>query len=175
MRPIPVAVVLTLVFALAAAWVTTASADVGETIIGLCKEHRSIAGFTFADYQRALRDMAADLSEYSECEELVTNAEQAAATSKTGVAPAGSVTPDEYRLLTGTSERRAIGRASLTPAPVGVGGRLLVPGVAHMDIASAVNTLPISLLAIVALLCAGLLLAVGRGFVGIVRRGRGSR
>jgi hypothetical protein len=165
-------VVLTLVLALAAAWTTTASADVGETIIELCKEHRSIAGYTFADYQRALRDMAADLNEYSECAELVARAEEAAATSKTGVAPAGGVTPSEHPLVTSTSERQAIRRASLTPARVSVGGRLPVPGVAHVDIASAVNDLPIPLLATVVLLCGGLLLAVGRGFVVIVRRGR---
>jgi hypothetical protein len=172
LRPIPAAAVLTLVLALAAAWATTASADVGERIIELCKEHRSIAGYTFADYQRALRDMAADLSEYSECEELVVRAEQAAATSKTGVAPAGGVTPGEHRLVISTDEQRAIGRASLTPARVRVGGRLLVPGVAHADIASAVNDLPIPLLATLVLLCGGLLLTVGRGFAGIVRRRR---
>jgi hypothetical protein len=165
---------MTLVLALAAGWATTASADVGETIIELCKEHRSIAGYTFADYQRALRDMAADLSEYSECEELVARAEQAAATSKTGMAPAGGVTPGEHRLAINTSERRAIERASHTPAQVRVGGRLLVPGVAHADIASAVNDLPIPLLATVVLLCGGLLLAVGRGFMGM-RHSRSSR
>lgn len=170
-----VAVVLTLVLALAAAWATAASADVGQTIIELCKEHRSIAGYTFADYQRALRDMAADLNEYSECSELVAHAELAAATSKTGVAPAGGVTPGEHPLVASTSERRATRRASLLPARVRVGGRLLLPGVAHVDIASAVNDLPIPLLATVVLLCGGLLLAVGRGFVGIARRGRSSQ
>jgi hypothetical protein len=172
LKPISTAVILVFVLALAGVWATTTSADVGQTIINLCKEHRSIAGFTFADYQRALRDMATDLGEYTECEELVAHAEQAAATAKTGIAPAGSVTPSEHRLVPSTSEQRAIRRASLAPGRVHIDGHVLVPGVAHVNIASAVNDLPTPLLATVVLLFGSVLLAVGRGLVDVVRRSR---
>ena len=84
--------------------------------------------------------------------------------------PAGGVTPSEHQVDTSQSERRAIRRASLAPTRVHVGRHLLVPGVAHVDIASAVNSLPIPLLATVVLLFGGVLLVMSRGLVGVVRR-----
>jgi hypothetical protein len=68
--------------ALAAALLVLASppsarADVGATIIERCTHGQSIAGFSQQDYQRALEELPAEVAEYSNCGNVIRQAQQA--------------------------------------------------------------------------------------------------
>jgi hypothetical protein len=56
---------------------TSAGADVGATIIERCTHGQSIAGFSQQDYQRALQELPAEVEQYSNCGNLIRQAEQA--------------------------------------------------------------------------------------------------
>jgi hypothetical protein len=71
------------------------------------------------------------------------------------------------------AERTALSRAPrLGAAPLRVGNQLVRPGVIHADIASALSTLPNSLLAILAFMLACTLLLAGRALRNRVRAHR---
>jgi hypothetical protein len=68
--------------ALAAALLVLASppfarADVGATIIERCTHGQSLAGFSQQDYQRALEELPTAVAEYSDCGNLIRQAQQA--------------------------------------------------------------------------------------------------
>jgi hypothetical protein len=68
--------------ALAAALLVLASppfarADVGATIIERCTHGQSIAGFSQQDYARALQELSTEVEEYSNCGNLIRQAQQA--------------------------------------------------------------------------------------------------
>jgi hypothetical protein len=158
---------------LAPAWGTaTARANVASTIIEKCTHGESIAGYPRSAYAQALRELPTVVSEYSDCEELIRKAELAAITGGAPGALAfgtggsgllGSLgtpgaipppTPAEQEILSASAHTRA------GAAPVKVGNGIEQPGVVHVSIASALNSLPTPLLALLALLLA-LGLAVG--------------
>jgi hypothetical protein len=137
--------------ALAAAAPALAS-SVGQTIVEKCGHHESFSGYTQRQYEEALKDMSTATREYSSCEQEIRKAELAAAGGGTGGAAATSahtaipLTPAEQKEV-----QRAHKHGS---APVKVGDEPVRPGVVHANIASAVNTLPHSLFAVLALLLA---------------------
>ncbi len=134
-----------------------AEADVGQTIINLCTHRKSIAGFTQADYRRALKEMSATTEEYSECAQLIRQAQEAAAAGH-GSGAAGLAVP----IAATPAEQKSIAAAVTGGgAPVSLGGQPVHPGVVHANIASAFSTLPGSLLAVLALLVVSLLVAGG--------------
>jgi hypothetical protein len=148
-------VLLPAVLALLLAAPAVAHADVGETIILRCTHGESLAGFAPSDYARALKELTADAEEYTECAALIRNAELAAAgghRAATEVTAALPVTPAEQRSIAGA--QRAAGAVPL-------GGHLVVPGVVHADIASAISSLPTPLLAVIAALIACMLAPAG--------------
>jgi uncharacterized membrane protein YgcG len=68
--------------ALAAALLVLASspsarADVGATIIERCTHGQSLAGFSQQDYQRALEELPTAVAEYTDCGNLIRQAQQA--------------------------------------------------------------------------------------------------
>ncbi len=150
-----------------------ASAGVGQTIVEKCTNGEPFSGYTAADYREALNDMETGTIEYSPCAKLIRKAELAAAGGGTG-ASAGTAASKVALPLT-PAEQRAVQRAhSHGSAPVQVGGETIRPGVVHANIASAVNTLPHSLFAVLAfLLASALVLAAGevRKRVNARRRG----
>ena len=87
---------------------------------------------------------------------------------------AAALRPRPPQTVTPTpSEQRAIARApSAGSAPLQVGGQTIHPGVVHVDIASALSSLPTPLLATVAFLLLCLLLAAGAGIRNRVRAHR---
>lgn len=148
-----------------------ARADIGETIILRCTHGESLAGFSQSAYRRALQELSADAEEYTGCAALIRQAQLAAAGggSSGGAAAAGApvaiaATPAEQRALAGA--------ASAGRSPVKLDGQVINPGVVHASIASAVNTLPAPVLAVLALLLAGVL-AAGAYLVRGRVRGRG--
>ncbi len=134
-----------------------------QTIIKRCAQGKSFGGYTQDAYREALKHLPTEVIEYTPCEEEIRKAELAAAGGG-GSAPAAGVSPNVALPLT-ASEQHAVQSAHHNgSAPVRVGNEPIRPGVVHADIASAVNTLPRSLLAVIALLLAGALsLAVGEG------------
>jgi hypothetical protein len=133
-----------------------ASADIGETIIQRCTHGQSLNGFSPSAYAQALKELSADAEEYTNCSSLIRAAQLAAAGG------GSSATAGTVALAASPAEQRAITRARRTPAaPVRVAGQIVQPGVVHVDITSAVNSLPSPLLATLAFLLACLALLVG--------------
>jgi len=133
-----------------------AVASIGQTIVYKCTHGESFSGYTQSDYREALKDMSTGAAEYTDCANLIRKAELAAAGGGTGEA-AGSAASHVALPLT-PSEQRAVQSAHKHGStPVVIGSEPIRPGVVHADIASAVNTLPHSLFAVVALLIAAAL------------------
>jgi hypothetical protein len=151
-----------------------AQADVGEKIIDRCTHGQSLSGFSQAAYRQALKDLSAGTEEYSNCAQLIRQAQLAAAgAGHGGNIGTGTATPTSQAVTPTPSEQRAIARApSAGSAPVQVGGQTIHPGVVHVDIASALSSLPTPLLATVAFLALCLLLVVGTGLRNRIRARR---
>lgn len=143
------------------AFAPTALANQAQTILDKCGHHEPFSGYSQKAYREALKQMTTTGSQYSECESEIRKAEEAAAGGGTGAAagtPAANVTSP----LT-PAELHAVQSAHRNGStPVEVGSEPVRPGVVHADIASAVNTLPHSLFAVLAFMVAGaLVLAIG--------------
>jgi hypothetical protein len=158
---VPLAV-LALVFG---GFVGQAGASVASTIIERCGQHQPLGGFPTSAYAQALRELPTVVAEYSPCEELIRDAEDAAASgSQTlGTAAIAPPTPGEQQALTNSARK--------SPAPIKLGSQTALPGVLHVNIASVLNSLPAPLLALVALLvAAGVAMGAASLPAGIVTR-----
>jgi hypothetical protein len=134
------------------ALVASASADTGTKIINRCTHGQSLGGFSQQDYRRALQELPTEVEEYSDCANLIRRAQLAAA-GKGGGSGGGGPTAGATPLT--PSERTALEHVtSAAAAPQQVGGQLVRPGVVHRDVASALSSLPDSLLAILVFLLA---------------------
>jgi hypothetical protein len=127
--------------------------NVGQTIVDKCGKGEPFGGYTQAQYKEALKDMATGTSEYSACESEIRKAELAAAGGGTG-GTAGTAASHAAIALSPAEQKAVQGAHKHGSAPVQVGGEAIRPGVVHADIASAVNDLPHSLFALLALLLA---------------------
>ncbi len=179
-------IIAALAAALPLAVPATASADAARNIISRCTHGKSIGGFPARAYREALRHMPTEVAEYSECAELISNAELAAAGRRPGGhggtgGKSGSGTPGggsgsegaigNQPIATSPAEHEAVRRAqSSGSAPVQIGGANaggaastpIQPGVVHADLASAASAIPAPLLALLALLAALALAAAAR-------------
>jgi hypothetical protein len=152
----------------------SASASSTRKILETCSEGRVPSGYSQQAYDQALKHMPPELSEYSDCPSLIHKAQLAAAAGDHGAGglgggPGGSgaaaiapPTPAEQHALESVTHHGA--------APVEVGGEAIDPGVVHVDIASALSTLPTPLLALLAFLLACTLLILGRAVHARIRR-----
>ncbi|MGH2911803.1 MAG: hypothetical protein ACRDJ3_04935 [Solirubrobacteraceae bacterium] len=167
---------VTLVLVLAVIVPSGASADVGTTIDERCANHQPLAGYTLADYRRALQEMEASADQYSECFELISNAELAAVTGAgPGAGPGAAVAagPGVSVITPTLVESRAVKQAAYSsPAALHLGGHVVLPGVVHVTIASAASKLPASLLAMLAFLLTGGTVAAGRTVKSHIARSR---
>jgi hypothetical protein len=143
--------------------VPAASADQGEAIILRCTHGQSLSGFSQQAYKQALKDLNADTEEYTDCSSLIRQAQLAAAGSSRGGGSDGSSGgPSAPAVVPTPAEQRAITRAGhARSAPVQVGDQAIHPGVVHVDVASALSSLPTPLLAMLAFLLTCLLLVAG--------------
>lgn len=148
-----------------------ASANESSRVIERCAKGQSLAGFSEPALARALRELSTVLQEYSNCEELIRRAELAAASNASPAAraaalagaPAGASFGGEAPLAPTPSEQPALAAARRSGGSrQEVGGRAITPGVVHVDLGSAVSSLPDSLLAALAALAALALTAGGR-------------
>jgi hypothetical protein len=140
---------------------STAAANEAQTILEKCGHHEPFSGYSQKAYREALKQMTTTGSQYSACEEEIRKAEEAAAGGGTGNA-AGTPAANVAVPLT-PAEQHAVQSAHRNGStPVQVGDEPVRPGVVHADIASAVNTLPHSLFAVLAFMVAGAVaLAIG--------------
>jgi hypothetical protein len=142
--------------------VPAANADQGEAIILRCTHGQSLSGFSQSAYKQALKDLNADTEEYTDCSSLIRQAQLAAAGSRGGGGGGSSGGPSAPAVVPTPAERRAITSAGhARAAPVQVGEQAIHPGVVHVDVASALSSLPTPLLAVLAFLLTCLLLVAG--------------
>jgi hypothetical protein len=165
------ALLVALVAAAALALSPAASADVGETIIQRCTHGQSLAGFSPRAYNRALKELSADAEEYTDCAALIRQAQLAAAShnSTGGLGEAAGA----IATTATPKEQRAVAHAAKAGSkPLSLEGEIVHPGVVHASVASALSTLPVPLLAMLALMLAGLLTAAGSSVRKRFRAGR---
>lgn len=140
---------------------TAAQASEASQIVEKCAHGKPISGYSQSAYRQALKQLPTILIEYSPCPEQIRGAELAAAGGGAGGTATGAA-PNVPLALTPT-EQHAVQSAHHNGAtPVRIGNEPVRPGVVHANIASAVNTLPHSLFAVLAfLLAVALGLAIG--------------
>lgn len=158
-----IALCLTLVLALGCASTATASGT-STKILEACSEGRIPRGYSQQDYREALRQMPAELAEYTSCPNLIHKAQLAGAAGRNGGGGGGGgASGGEGAVAPPTQgEQRALessGRGAASP--IEVGGETLHPGVVHVDIASALSSLPTPLVALLCFLVAGAALTLG--------------
>jgi hypothetical protein len=155
---------LGLSLALSAALAGSARANAHEVtkIYEECANGTLPSGFSQQDYSQALKELEPFLVEYSDCPDLINKAQRAAVGahgepggggSRVAVSAVAPPTPTEQRTL------EDIPHAGAPSVPLGT--QVVHPGVAHVNLASALSTLPTPLLVLLAsmLACALLVLA----------------
>lgn len=150
---------------------TVARASEASQIVEKCAHGMPIGGYSQSAYRQALKQLPTIAIEYSECANEIRKAELSAAGGGAGTTSA--ISPANVPLALTPTEQRAVQSAHHNgAAPVRVGGEPIRPGVVHADIASAVNTLPHSLFAVLAFLLAA---ALGLGIGEVGKRVRARR
>lgn len=158
---------------LGAGWLTLGAegtrAGEASKIIARCTHGESLAGFSQDGYREALKKMPTEVSEYSDCANLIRKAELAAAG---GGGEAGASSSSVPIALTPNERRQVQNAHSHGATAIPVAGKPIKPGVVHADIASVTSALPSSLLAVLALLAAGAVTFLATEAYRHVRAGR---
>ncbi len=156
------ALALATVLALLCTAVASASGSEVTKIYEACANSTVPTGYSQQAYSQAIKEMEPFLAEYTDCPDLIHKAQLARAAGFHGGAggvagPAAAVAPPT------PTEQHTLERVPHASAPsVPVGNEVIHPGVVHVDIASALSSLPTPLLALLAFLLAGALLLLGR-------------
>ena len=118
-------------------------------------------GYSQQAYSQAIKEMEPFLAEYSACPDLIHKAQLAGASGPHG---AGTSSPGEAGTAvappTPAEQHTLESIPHASAPPVKVGGEVIHPGVVHVNLASAFNTLPTPLLALLAFLLACALLVI---------------
>ncbi len=148
-----------------------ANADIGEKIILRCTHGESLSGFTQKDYNKALKELETSSEEYTDCASLIHQAQLAAARRGGSGGGGGSTSSGASAIAPATpAERSALSRAPRGGSvPLQVGNQIVRPGVVHVDIASALSSLPNPLLVVLAFLLACALTLASRALLNRVR------
>jgi hypothetical protein len=151
--------------ALALSLLLAASANASEVtkIYEACGNGTLPTGYSQQAYNQAIKEMEPELAEYTDCPDLIHKAQLAGAAGSHGAGTPGG--PSEAGTAAvappTTAEQHTLESIPHASAPlVQVGGEAIHPGVVHVNLASALNTLPTPLLALLAFLLACALLAV---------------
>ncbi len=133
---------------------SSAQASQASTIVEKCAKKESFGGYSQNAYRQALKQLPTIVVEYTACTEEIRKAELAAAGG--GGEVASTTSPASVPLALTPTEQSAVQNAHHNGAtPVRIGSEPIRPGVVHANIASAINTLPHSLFAVLALMSAG--------------------
>lgn len=153
---------------------------VNQAIYKECQRGKITGKYSQKDFADALRGIGTDLDEYTDCRDVIRQAQLAAAGGGSGGAAGGgastggaTVVPEggggggtAEQLLASASpaEQKAVKDAIATDgggAPVLIGGRKVSPDVSGISPAGAANVLPAPLIVVLVLLGLSLLLALG--------------
>jgi hypothetical protein len=130
-----------------------ARANVAERIIERCGHLESLSGFSQRAYREALKELNGDAVEYSNCAAQIRQAQLEAAAGTQGAAGGAAQGATSVAIAPTPSQRRAITHAQHAGSePVKLDGRVIHPGVVHVDVASALSSLPTPLLVILTFL-----------------------
>lgn len=170
-----------LVLGLLAPAAARADSGANKLLIDACRDEKVDGHYTQAQYKKALEELPADSDQYTACREVIDRARLAAlsgagakkkagggavtggggtGSSGGGSTGAGSGSTGRADPLASASpkERKAIQQAGKKAKPVEVGGKLVQPGALGLGgLAGSDNSLPASLVALIALLGAGAL------------------
>lgn len=129
----------------------SAQASQASTIVEKCAKGEPFGGYSQSAYRQALKQLPTIVVEYTPCAEEIRKAELAAAGG--GGETASATSPASAPLALTPAEQKAVQSAHQSGAtPVRVGSEPISPGVVHANVASAINTLPHSLFAVLALM-----------------------
>jgi hypothetical protein len=148
--------------AIALTGASPAHASAASQIVEKCAKGEPFGGYSQQAYREALKQLPTEVIEYSACSNEIGK-DALTASKGGGGSAAAEAASSNVPLPLSPSEQRAVQSAHHNGStPVQVGSQPIRPGVVHADIASAVNTLPDSLLAMLAFLLVGaLVLAAG--------------
>lgn len=156
---------LAFVATLSLAFPVTASASTSEVtkIYEACGNGTVPTGYSQQAYSQAIKEMEPFLAEYSACPDLIHKAQLAGAAGSHGAgtsAGPGEAGATAVAPPTPTEQHTLESIPHASAPPVRIGGEVIHPGVVHVNLASAFNTLPTPLLALLAFLLACALLVV---------------
>jgi hypothetical protein len=182
-RPMTRALLATLSLALFGAVLApaVAQADAGKKVIAECPSCHVSDNFSQRAYNEALRELPADLIEYSACAQLIQQAKVAAASrpvhpakaragapARSGGGGGGGGGPSTPAPAGFSATEKAALAAAVNAATAPVVSGLLRPGLVP---AASVSTIPTPLLALLAMLAAAALALLGRlGLIRVRRR-----
>jgi hypothetical protein len=136
--------------------------SVGEKIVLRCTHEESLSGFSQSAYRQALKELRADTEEYSGCSQLIREAQAAAALGGHGGGVGGGGAAPQAAITATPAEQRSIAHAENAGSQaVKLGGHFVHPGVVHVEVASALSSMPTPLLITLAFLLACLLAVFG--------------
>ena len=159
--------------ALALLFAVPANASEVTKIYEACGNGTVPTGYSQQAYSQAIKEMEPFLAEYTTCPDLIHKAQLAGAAGSHGTGVSGG--PSEAGTTavappTPTEQHTLESIPHASAPPVQVGGEVIHPGVVHVNLASAFNTLPTPLLALLAFLLACALLAIAWAVRRRVRR-----
>ncbi|HEY5261129.1 MAG TPA: hypothetical protein VIJ33_03385 [Solirubrobacteraceae bacterium] len=135
----------------------SAHASEASKIVEKCAKGEPFGGYSQKAYREALKQLPTEVIEYSACSNEIRKDALTAGKGGGGSAVAEAASSNVPLPLT-PSEQRAVQHAhNHGPKSVQIGGEPIRPGVVHANIASAINTLPHSLFAVLAFILAGAL------------------
>jgi hypothetical protein len=143
---------------------TASTSEVTKIYEEACSNGKVPVGYTQQAYSQAIKEMEPFLAEYTDCPDLIHKAQLAGAAGSHGagtVGGPGEATAAAVAPPTPTEQRTLESIPHAGAPPVRVGGEVIHPGVVHVNLASAFNTLPTPLLALLAFLLACVLLMIG--------------
>jgi hypothetical protein len=145
---------------------SAAAASTTTKILEECAAGTLPTGYSQQAYNQALKQMPPELAEYSDCPDLIHKAQfaRAAGSRETGGAggPGAGTSAASVAAPTPTEQRTLERVPHAAAPPVPVGGEVLHPGVVHVNLASALSTLPTPLLVLLVFLLVCALALGGR-------------
>ncbi len=148
--------------AIALTGASLAHASEASEIVKKCTKGEPFGGYSQKAYREALKQLPTEVIEYSPCPNEISKDALTVGKGGGGSAVADASSSNVPLPLTPSEQRAVQGAHHHGSTAVRVGSEPIRPGVVHANIASAVNTLPDSLLAVLALMLGGaLVLAIG--------------
>jgi hypothetical protein len=166
-----------------------ARADAGDAVIKDCTRNGTLTKkYSQKAYQEALAELPADVDEYGDCRQIISDAQLGAASGGSSGTPSGSIpgigpaaatphTPAEQAALAqATSKGDAPVKVAGAGSGNGTGGKPLVPGASSFDAGGITHGLPAPVIVVLVLIgvaaVVGALIALRPQIRRVISRGR---